>query len=369
MSTLETEKAALVAKGVALWAEIVGKGSSDVPTAFFTTSDEQWCAGTWQSVSEMRAQSLEKMLSDEGFKRSAVKAHLAKFDRLLEIRGSVTLMQARKQGKGAVDQVTTAPAPAPAPEPDAREKQTMQPARTAEADPELSERMEEARAAGRGGGALLALSGHELSGGARFTEAGGPARRVDRLDGELCGLLQRRAEASLERHGVLFSARGNELPMNWVVNAALAAVLVAGGSEGVSLDESAQALVEAVTDGADLGRGAAVDAQLSLIRDRLDRIEKTGRSTHAKTVEIEKQGWLGNLLSSTLLADRLHLVEMRPGPHAIDDVDVVAPGVLSLLAKAGRQGASERTRRRDARGRPGSVSRALRMGKASGTES
>jgi hypothetical protein len=129
-------------------------------------------------------------------------------------------------------------------------------------------------------------------------------------------------------------------------------VVRAAGVTGIRLNEEGELLVELLGDTGDLARTASIDARLALLGDQLDRVEATGRATHAKAVQIEKQGFLTNLIANFSLAERLRVV--RPGTDRPEtEVDVADPKALGLLDTITGQARRELTRRTDAKGRPG----------------
>ncbi|WP_179220103.1 hypothetical protein [Rhodococcus sp. NCIMB 12038] len=182
----------------------------------------------------------------------------------------------------------------------------------------------------------------------------GTVKKVDRVDEALLELLRERVEKSLRIAGIDPSSKGTELgtvSRSAVVNAALVMVVRASGVTGIRLNEEGELLVELLGDTGDLARTASIDARLALIGDQLDRMEATGRAIHKKTVLIEKQGFLTNLITNFSLAERLRIV--RPGTERPEsEVDVAEPKALSLLHNMEGQARRELARRTDAEGRP-----------------
>lgn len=182
----------------------------------------------------------------------------------------------------------------------------------------------------------------------------GSVKKVDRVDEALLELLRERAGVSMRAAGIEPSGMGTEhgaVSRSAVVNAALAMVVRAAGVTGVHLNEEGELLVELLGDTGDLARTASIDARLALLGDQLDRMEATGRAIHTKTVLIEKQGFLTNLITNFSLAERLRVV--RPGAERPEsEVDVAEPKALSLLSSMESQARRELARRTDAAGRP-----------------
>lgn len=188
-----------------------------------------------------------------------------------------------------------------------------------------------------------------------LTAMAGSVKKVDRVDEALLELLRERASVSMRAAGIEPSGVGTELgtvSRTAVVTAALAMVVRAAGVSGIRLNEEGELLVELLGDTGDLARTASIDARLALLGDQLDRVEATGRATHAKAVQIEKQGFLTNLIANFSLAERLRVV--RPGTDRPEtEVDVADPKALGLLDTITGQARRELTRRTDAKGRPG----------------
>lgn len=182
----------------------------------------------------------------------------------------------------------------------------------------------------------------------------GTAKRVDRVDESLLELLSERVEASIRAAGIELSGVGTQqgvVPRSAVVNAALVMVVRASGVNGIRLNEEGELLVELLGDSGDLARTASIDARLALLGDQLDRMEATGRAIHKKTVLIEKQGFLTNLITNFSLAERLRIV--RPGTERPEsEIDLAEPKALSLLHNMEGQARREQARRVDAEGRP-----------------
>ncbi|MET3959857.1 hypothetical protein ABIE52_006792 [Rhodococcus sp. OAS809] len=188
-----------------------------------------------------------------------------------------------------------------------------------------------------------------------LSDLAGSVKKVDRVDEALLELLRERVSVSLRAAGIEPSGMGTEsgtVSRPAVVTAALAMVVRAAGVTGVRLNEEGELLVELLSDTGDLARTASIDARLALLGDQLDRMEATGRSIHSKTVLIEKQGFLTNLITNFSLAERLRVV--RPSTDRPEnEVDVAEPKALRLLANMEGQARRELARRVDTQGRPG----------------
>lgn len=181
-------------------------------------------------------------------------------------------------------------------------------------------------------------------------------RKVDRISRVLVDTVSDRLLSVARTAGITPLRRGSsdaQVSMRMVVEAALVMVLRAGGDPGIEVNEDLELLVELLSSGGDLDGRLKIDAQLELIDRRLADIESSSANAHSNTVELLKSSWLGNLLSSTLLAERLHIIKIPLG--SLDGVDVVDQEVLSLVDRAAGAALGEWGRRRRRRGRPGAV--------------
>ena len=344
-----------------LWDQFVTKADRSLFDAGFTEWDSEQNAQVWRSVTSSRVPRLMRLVKDVNPEQleKAIETYLMGIDELYTLRDQI---RAIDFGEGG-DQITTGAGV------------NGQSHSGALAD-ELHHRSQERLSSSKPGLLVTQFAGKKVTISPRVTEVrpeagasigvssaraqtlsslAGSVKRVDRVDEALLELLRERATVSMRAAGIEPSGFGTDsgaVSRAAVVTAALTMVVRAAGITGVQLNEEGELLVELLSDTGDLARTASIDARLALLGDQLDRMEATGRATHKKTVDIEKQGFLTKLVTNYLLAERLRVV--RPGterPGA--DVDVADPKALGLLETMTAQARRELSRRTHSKGRPG----------------
>lgn len=327
----------------------------------FDTGFSGWSAPenarVWQSVSTSRGPRLVKLMKDVDTEHleKAIETYLRGIDELHELRDQIRAIDTATVGDGS-DAPGSTHAGALATELNKRSQDRLSSAkpgllvskftgRRVSLSPKVVEIGPEA-------GACIGVSAPRAQ---ALSALAGSVKKVDRVDESLLELLRERASVSMRAAGIEPSGVGTELgtvSRTAVVTAALAMVVRAAGVTGVHLNEEGELLVELLGDTGDLARTASIDARLALLGDQLDRMEATGRATHTKTVQIEKQSFLTTLIANFSLAERLRVV--RPGTDRPEtEVDVADPKALGLLDAITGQARRELTRRTDAKGRPG----------------
>lgn len=339
-----------------LWDKFVASDDRELFTIGFTAWDTTQNEQVWESVASSRAPRLMRLVKNiqQEHLQNAIDAYLMGMDELHDLRDRIRELDTAEDSDRSEDGASHGRSLAA----------------------EMGERSQERLAGANPGmwvskfvGKKVAVSPKVIKVGPEagasigvsaaraqaLSELAGSVKKVDRVDEGLLELIRERASTSLRAAGIESTGTGIEqgtVSRSAVVNAALTMVIRASGVTGVQLNEEGELLVELLGSTGDLARTSSIDARLALLGEQLDRVEATGRAIHNKTVQIEKQGFLTNLITNFSLAERLRIV--RPGTERPEnEVDVAGPKALSLLHKIEDQARRELTRRNDEMGRPG----------------
>lgn len=353
------DRQVLLERAEKLWELFVKSDSRSLFEAGFTGWGTAKNTQVWASVAASRVHRLMRLVKDVKPEQlqEAIEAYLMGLDELHTLRDQVRSLDVDTDGDTTVSSTDGIHAGALAAELSHRSQERLSGAtpgalaskyagRKVAISPKVIEVGPEA-------GACIGVSAPRAQ---ALSALAGSGKKVDRLDEALMELLRERAGVLLRAVGIEPSGAGTEhraVSRSAVVNASLVMVLRASGVTGVRLNEEGELLVELLSSTGDLARTASIDARLALLGDQLDRIEATGRATHNKTVVIEKQGFLTNLITNFSLAERLRVV--RPGTDRPEsEVDVADPKALGLLDNMEGQARREMTRRADTKRRPAS---------------
>ncbi|PZU04663.1 MAG: hypothetical protein DI630_00675 [Gordonia sp. (in: high G+C Gram-positive bacteria)] len=352
------ERRRLLERAGKLWDQFVTKADRSLFDPGFTGWDSTQNTQVWQSVAASRVPRLMRLVKDVSPDQldKAIEAYLRGIDELYLLRDQIRAIDTAAANTDPAGGGDGAHAGALAAELSHRSQERL----SGTAPGLLASKFAGKKMAispkvmkvGPEAGASIGVSAARAQ---VLSAMAGSVKKVDRIDEALVELLRERASVSLRAAGIEPSGSGTEpgaISRPAVVSAALVMVLRASGMSGIRLNEEGELLVELLGDTGDLARTASIDARLALLGEQLDRMEATGRATHNKTVHIERQGFLTNLITNFSLAERLRVV--RPGADRPEtEVDVADPKALTLLDNMTGQARRELTRRTNIKGRPG----------------